>query len=606
MSQTLANALKRCRGHSAFFLQLACIHVILAQGWFSAGLRKAFTSREHVHYRDLQAAWSVAEKSKPATRSPVKVAEANDSATEEGLEERQGAPEWSLPAPPEVPGGEIAFLFMLRTQLEQLPTWRAWLAKDCCYDGRNGPAPASLYFHFADGKDAVKQEHLDEVLTMPGFRQVVSTVYTGWCELMAAEVAMLAAALKDNAEAKVFVFLPHDAVPLVPLPHLRQVLLSTGDRDSERPPSRLCNSGVRGMDMPHSCAHSIEPHWARMLMLKHHQWMALNRNHAEQLTDVRRLKVASSIFWDSYTSEPLCSDELLPLLALAVPDSCVTDEIAATIAGHSKESSKHISLQDLPLYHQTFKGLDAFDEGLAELNIRSECIMYAPWPGCDETLAKVGQKRARSPIVGGGLSPKERGALMAHLIDRGLLFCRKLGLWGGSPEAHVTFIHEHVPRKVTRGPARVLPEGRASPTPDLFAWIRWQASGLEAYVSKPMQVILAGVVLLLSMWAYGLEDPWTRWFLGIFAAGHVCFFSFSILLTEELSFDAPFVGHEAFAFPAGLVLSVLTLRLLKPPYEIVDVLAEGSFPSVRRLLIPLARRSRSKSSPCRQVFPKDP
>eukprot|EP00971_Amphidinium_carterae_P051637 1016268-Amphidinium_carterae.3 len=24
--------------------------------------------------------------------------------------------------------------------------------------------------------------------------------------------------------------------------------------------------------MPTTCAHSIEPHWARMLLLKHHQW----------------------------------------------------------------------------------------------------------------------------------------------------------------------------------------------------------------------------------------------------------------------------------------------------------------------------------------------
>eukprot|EP00971_Amphidinium_carterae_P051636 1016268-Amphidinium_carterae.2 len=34
---------------------------------------------------------------------------------------------------------------------------------------------------------------------------------------MAAEIAMLAVALKDNPLAVAFVFLPHDAVPLVPL-----------------------------------------------------------------------------------------------------------------------------------------------------------------------------------------------------------------------------------------------------------------------------------------------------------------------------------------------------------------------------------------------------
>eukprot|EP00971_Amphidinium_carterae_P140459 2783379-Amphidinium_carterae.1 len=45
-------------------------------------------------------------------------------------------------------------------------------------------------------------------------------------------------------------------------------------------------------------------------------------------------QVASSIFWEDYISEPLCSDELLPLLALALPDEIVTDDIASTIKGH--------------------------------------------------------------------------------------------------------------------------------------------------------------------------------------------------------------------------------------------------------------------------------
>mmetsp|Transcript_60432 Transcript_60432/g.112230 ORF Transcript_60432/g.112230 Transcript_60432/m.112230 type:complete len:590 (-) Transcript_60432:85-1854(-) len=574
----ILRAFRGLRKQALFIVQLLCIHLILAQGWFSAGLRKAFTSREHVHYMDLQKAW---EATKPI-------------------------PHWSI-LPPEVKGGgsgQVALLFMLRTRLEQLETWRLWLSKECCYDGRNGPAPISLYFHFADGVAAVNSSHLEKIRTMPGFRRVVPTVYTGWCELMAAEVAMLATALEDNPQARAFVFLPHDAVPLVPLPRLRDAVLSEGGL-SEMPPSKICNSGVRGLDMPSTCAHSIEPHWARQLLLKHHQWMSLNRDHAKKLTDQRRLKVASSIFWDDYISEPLCSDELLPLLALALPDKFVTDEIASSIKGHSAENrmtaTERVRLSDLPLYQHTFEGLEAFNNGLAELNINSECIMYAPWPGCDEALAKVGMKRARSPIVGGGLTLPERGALMGHLVDRGLLVCRKLGLWGGTPQSHVKFVHEHQPQQnVPVGPARVLPEVQSSAS--WWSWIRWQISGLEAYMSKMKQVLVAALLLSIMLWFGGCSDSWKIWFMGCFSACHIWFFAVSIWTSEELSVHAPFVGREILVWPAALSVALVTLRMAKPPHAVLEDIAEGNYPIAKKIFKPFLRHP---SSPCRQVFPKD-
>eukprot|EP00913_Durusdinium_trenchii_P027658 g25939.t1 len=84
--------------------------------------------------------------------------------------------------------------------------------------------------------------------------------------------------------------------------------------------SRICPAGVRDMDVPHDCAHGIEPHWARSLMLKHHQWIALKRQDAAQLVDPQALSAADRIFESEYLGEPLCSDEVLPLLALALEE----------------------------------------------------------------------------------------------------------------------------------------------------------------------------------------------------------------------------------------------------------------------------------------------
>ena len=101
----------------------------------------------------------------------------------------------------------------------------------------------------------------------------------------------------------------------------------------------------------------IEPHWARQeygkillkmqanadfsvslcccatrsLLLKHHQWrsprsstlprsprIALKRRHAIRLVDPKALAAANEIFESEYLGEPLCSDEVFPLLTLAV------------------------------------------------------------------------------------------------------------------------------------------------------------------------------------------------------------------------------------------------------------------------------------------------
>eukprot|EP00435_Cladocopium_sp_Y103_P061212 s755_g22.t2 len=93
--------------------------------------------------------------------------------------------------------------------------------------------------------------------------------------------------------------------------------------------SRICPAGVRDVEVPHDCAHGIEPHWARSLMLKHHQWIALSRNHAAHLVHPQALAAANGIFESEYLGEPLCSDEVLPLLTLALKEQVVQDKAPA-------------------------------------------------------------------------------------------------------------------------------------------------------------------------------------------------------------------------------------------------------------------------------------
>merc|ERR1712066_427392 len=134
--------------------------------------------------------------------------------------------------------------------------------------------------------------------------------------------------------------------------------------------SRLCAAGVRSLEVPAACPHAIEPHWSRSLLLKHHQWLALNRDHAIKLTDRDALEFAVAVFEEMFLGEPVCSDEVVPLLALAAPDNWKSNRIET-------------KLSNIPLYRDgAARGLEAFDMVLKAQNISAECITYAPWSGC--------------------------------------------------------------------------------------------------------------------------------------------------------------------------------------------------------------------------------
>eukprot|EP00439_Symbiodinium_sp_Y106_P022812 s723_g2.t2 len=92
----------------------------------------------------------------------------------------------------------LALLFMLRTHLVEIEVWRRWLQPETGMTGGSVAQPrVSLYFHVTD-LQAAGPEVVQELQALPGARKIITPVATGWCELMAAEVALLQAALLDD------------------------------------------------------------------------------------------------------------------------------------------------------------------------------------------------------------------------------------------------------------------------------------------------------------------------------------------------------------------------------------------------------------------------
>lgn len=521
-----------CAACCALVLHLVALHLFLTRFWYGGGFRKAFTTVRNVHVNDLMLAVEIARgdagaSSKNADKSPL------SANTAVGI-------------------GRLALLFMLRRRLEHVDLWKSWLEPEA---SRAVPR-VSLYFHLADGLDKASPEDVAALRALPGARQIVATVATGWCELMAAEVALIKAALADDLGATLFVLLPHDAVMLAPLELTLAVLLSpsSSGRSPEEshqdelagPRSRICLAGVRGLEVPSGCPHAIEPHWSRSLLLKHHQWMALSRAHAERVSDAAAIKTAVDLFQEWLLGEPLCSDEVIPLLSLASSHKAGTN------------SSSIGDLHQLPLYKSAARGLRAFDDGLRDLDIAAECITYAPWPGC----RPVGKedKTAKSPTVGGGLSPHERDAFMVELAAVGVFFCRKLGLGsarGGierpSVSDHLDLIsaaaatHRDVAPGLLKAPRRLLPLSISTEESTFtVTWPRqflWAWACLEASTSVVTQCVVCAVVAtcaaFVAMKGSLFPAGWFERLVFVFVVSHLVFFFFSVALFAEYSLLQP-------------------------------------------------------------------
>jgi len=499
-----------CAARAAVVTSLVFLYFLLLQLWHATGMRRLFTRQDHRHLGDLRLALGLANTSSTPARAA------------------------SLPSAQQ---GRLALLFMLRSRLEHLEAWKAWLAPEL---GRAEPR-VTLYFHLADGVSGGEAGDVAALHTLPGARPLVPTVATGWCELMAAEVALLRAALVDDPSAQLLVLLPHDAVPLAPLDVVLSRLLTPGPSPGAEPRTRICPAGVRGMDVPAACAHAIEPHWTRGLLLKHHQWLALSRTHAERMVDGRVLRAAARLFQGWFLGEPTCSDEVLPLLALALPQGLL--------------ARPSFSLPQLPLFQDAARGLAAFDAGLRSLGIVAECITYAPWPGCRKHPAPV-DKRAKSPLVGGGLAPEERDGLMRELAERGVLFARKLGLGGGGVASHLALISRAaLPQAgpmapagpLRRAPPRLLPEPDEGHTAYLLGiWLRWGVASFDALVPLPLQIPFIALVSLFTgcsaVAAGGIAPSTLRKLAALETAGLAVVFFVSVAAFSEYSLLEPLRG----------------------------------------------------------------
>lgn len=477
----------RCvpRAAASFLLgvHLLCVHFLLFCLWYRTGLRKSFVRVQNIHVKDLDLAITLAgaHQAEEVGAGSVRPACSN----------------------------RLALLFMVRTHIHHLDAWRRWLASAGASDS------VSLYFHVADGLEKADAPGL---MSLPGARRIIPTVATGWCELMAAEVALVQSALADDPSAQLFVLLPHDAVPLVPLDVVLHRLL----KDTR---SRVCLAGVRGLEVSVGCAHAIEPHWNRALLLKHHQWIVLSRAHAERLSNVRALSRAVSLFESNFLGEPLCSDEVLPLLALALPDTF--------------NSSDEIRFNELMLFNRALN-LHSFEQGLRELDVLPECVLFAPWPGCYAGLSV--DKRAKSPSLR-TLGAHDREMLVGDLVTRGVLFGRRLDLADDALERLATTST----RRSESGPSRLLIEGhdvKWMVTVGLFRWLLWGFATLEVSTSVVTQITCFTSLALMFGWGSlrlgAISSKALHRLLCVYSIVHVVIFFASIALHAEYSFMEPF------------------------------------------------------------------
>jgi len=439
-------------------------------------------------------------------------------------------------------GGDarIAFLFMLRYRLDHIDTWKAWLDPEVVREKQR----VSLYFHLADLSPIENTSEVLALRELPGFRLILPTVATGWCELMAAEVALFKAALEDDPAAEMFVLLSHDAVPLVPF-EVVFTRLMTPHQEVGLLQSHICPAGVRTLEMPKDCEYAIEPGWQRHMLLKHHQWLALTREHASAVSNLEVLKAAVTLFQDSFLGEPLCSDEVLPLLGIAVYHK---QSQAVTRA----ESLDGEDLRDIPLYRYAFSGIASFETGLKELGVQALCITYTPWPGCRSGFSQELGKKSKSPIARANMSAEAKVQMLCELITEGVLFSRKLGIAGDTTEDHMKLISNGplVSQSVRNATQTVLAPSRLFPAPYehvtvyVIGQALWCFACLECILPVWAHILLSAVfsIVLDYLSKYGglITAKKLHMLSGVCIGVHLAIFAFSISASDEFSPLEPF------------------------------------------------------------------
>jgi hypothetical protein len=145
--------------------------------------------------------------------------------------------------------------------------------------------------------------------------------------------------------------------------------------------SSICFAGIKRMEVPHSCrwvcfiaglfrfphlspccSYGVQLLWKQPLQLKHHQWTVLSRRGVGSLLSSRRWKTVQSIFTKYYTAEPLCSDEVIPALALLADEDGEGEGLEAV-------------LHDTSYLYNT-------SAALARHSLEARCLTFVYWPGC--------------------------------------------------------------------------------------------------------------------------------------------------------------------------------------------------------------------------------
>ncbi|CAD7941394.1 unnamed protein product [Amoebophrya sp. A25] len=204
------------------------------------------------------------------------------------------------------------------------------------HGNKSGPSPTGHLLSARSGESGHRRlfaKHIPYV--------VMERQFSGWCALLSVQVAMFQRALAEKTN-RFFVLLSQNHAPLLPFPQYFQNLFAGGDT------SRLCFAGRGGVDAPSSCSYAPWPGWGGRYILKHHQWLILNRAHAAKLS----VGFTRELFWNYrrlYTFAPMCSDEVVPALELL--DGRVP-------------------------------GFGEFDAVLEREGIKQECTTFAFWKGC--------------------------------------------------------------------------------------------------------------------------------------------------------------------------------------------------------------------------------
>mmetsp|Transcript_17189 Transcript_17189/g.37918 ORF Transcript_17189/g.37918 Transcript_17189/m.37918 type:complete len:252 (+) Transcript_17189:584-1339(+) len=128
--------------------------------------------------------------------------------------------------------------------------------------------------------------------------------------------------------------------------------------------------------------------WRRDLRLKHHQWISLTREHAATIVHPVVTQAVASMYFRVFGHQPLCSDEVVPLLSLRLA------------AASGFPSTGEVDPWNVAVPRsQWLSTTDSFAGWLATIGVRARCATYAHWTECSPSETVDPKDLARSGIL---------------------------------------------------------------------------------------------------------------------------------------------------------------------------------------------------------------